>query len=422
MARRQEIINYIKENGPVKSSAVCRDLGMSRSSLSDDVRAINTAGEIIVSPKRGYYVLGESPQKAPAPYVKIDLKAVRRWLILFALRSGDLPFDEICGYLDENGITYTEATLYKDLAELQQEGLVSRLSVGQSRLYHSVNICETDRREIRQFQDRRKRQNARIDITAMQDIDLKIKHCVPPGEDFPAQRNAVEDVHETSGGPSLSFRTAGKKNILTEEQLKILGDFEKYPFAEKKLAVIYRTAAGRELERTVQTGLIVYVVETSRIYLMGKDRDLRYLVIPMESILSVRESEGTNTCYNAPEFHKIYREMFQISTEDPVHVRVRFQNLSFVREKVDRLCKVRPNAKLEVRENELIYTDTIRGVADFARYLRRFGKSAIVEEPKILRDQMILTARKVLDIYEEKVSDQEDRKDQESQEVRKDRR
>lgn len=31
--RKQQIINYIRENGPVKGSEICRDLEMSRSSL-----------------------------------------------------------------------------------------------------------------------------------------------------------------------------------------------------------------------------------------------------------------------------------------------------------------------------------------------------------------------------------------------------
>ena len=55
---------------------------------------------------------------------------------------------------------------------------------------------------------------------------------------------------------------------------------------------------------------------------------------------------------------------------------------------------------MEIAGNEIVFTDTVRGKGDLARYLRRFGRSAIVEEPAELRAEMISASRKILQLYE----------------------
>ena len=91
--------------------------------------------------------------------------------------------------------------------------------------------------------------------------------------------------------------------------------------------------------------------------------------------------------------------MFQISVEPPVDVRVRFENYPFIRDKIERLCRIRSSGRIEMADGDLIYTDRIRGEADFSRFLRRFGRSAIVEEPGSLRQRLIDTSRKVIALY-----------------------
>ena len=393
--RRRRIVDYIMKNGPVKGTEICRDLDMSRSSLSDDIRAINTAGEIILSPKRGIYVIKEQQRGAGGLYSRIDRQSVRRWMILVSLFEKDRSFGEIMDYLGMKGISCAKSVLYEDLKSLTQARLIERGAEGRERIYHADSLYETDLREIRQYEAGKAGNNARVDIMTYEKIDRKIRHTVPGYE-----RDADRD----------EIRRAGKHNALTEEQVQMLREFEKHPFAEKELLITFRTNAGREVQREICVGIIVYVVGTARIYLLGENRwpgqgatvrqHKNYVIIPMDRILTVSEGMRANTCYNSPEYHRICREMFQISTEEQMNVRVRFENYPFIRDKIERLCAVRETAHMEIAGNEIVFTDTVRGKGDLARYLRRFGRSAIVEEPAELRAEMISASRKILQLYE----------------------
>ena len=392
--RRQQIIDYIRKNGPVKGSRICADLNMSRSSLSDDIRAVNTGGRIILSPKKGVYVIGNTSEAAAKPYSRIDGQSVRRWMILLSLAGKDRTIDEIREYLQDSEISCSKSVLYGDLNELVQAGIVSKNTDGRQNLYRSESLYETDMREISQYEARKAGKSARVGISAFSSIDLKIKRSIP------GYKQGTED-----GGT----KRAGRHNILTEEQMQMLQNFERFPYKEKELCVLFSTNAGREITRNISVGIIVYAVETARIYLIGENMwnrgpadengERNNIVIPMDSIVSITEGNRVNTCYNTPKFHQIYREMFQISAEKPMDVRVRFENFTFIRDKIERLCAARETAHMEIVDNEIIFTDRIRGKGDFARYLRRFGRSAIVEQPVQLREDMINASKKILALY-----------------------
>ena len=421
--RRQQIIDYIKENGPVKGTEICRDLGMSRSSLSDDIRSINTGGEIIFSPKRGMYVTTGEARNTNSPYSRIDRQAVRKWMILLSLFKEDRTFEEIADFLAGKGMPCAQSVLYEDLKFLMGEGLIERGTRGKQRYYHSESLYETDLREIRKYEANRAGNSARVDISTCERIDLKIKHSVPG-----YQRS----------GKREGLRRSGKHNDLTEEEVRMLQELDRYPYMEKELLITFRTNAGRKVTREICVGIIVYVVETARIYLMGENswqgqegarqepaevrqgkeiphqspdgagagkggaapRRKNYVIIPLDQVLSISEGDRVNTCYRSPEYHKICREMFQISAEDPMNVRVRFENYPFIRDKIERLCAARETAHMEIAGDEILFTDTVRGKGDLARYLRRFGRSAIVEEPAQLREELIGSSRKILRLYE----------------------
>ena len=397
-ARRRQIIEYIGEHGPVRSGQICAALGLSRSSLSDDIREINVSEKIIISPARGTYTLAPEAemreQASRVPYSRIDRRGVRRWMILFALQRHSLTFAGILSFLENAGITCTESSLRRDVADLTDDGLVTRRSEGRQIFYESSCIRETDRREMRHYRESALLKNSRIRFETARSIDRKLAHACPD-PDAPAPQDGSDDAR-----PSLlSLRSAGRRNTLTGTQLGMLRQIERLPYETQVLEILYRTNSGKEILCRLQTGIIVYVVETARIYLIGRDENKRYAVIPTDRIRDIRAGQGVNTCCNTPEFNRIFREMFQISTDVPVKVRVRFQNYGFIREKVERLCANRKQSKTEIAGDEIIYTDTIRGEEDFARYLRRFGKSAIVDAPLSLRERMMRSSRLILALY-----------------------
>ena len=97
----------------------------------------------------------------------------------------------------------------------------------------------------------------------------------------------------------------------------------------------------------------------------------------------------------------MYDEMFSVSTEEPVHVRVCFDNTFSIKEKLMRLLRRRRFATLTEQDGALYYEDTLRGIADFAHFLRQYGKSARVEAPEELKTMMVDSARLLLERYRE---------------------
>ena len=59
------------------------------------------------------------------------------------------------------------------------------------------------------------------------------------------------------------------------------------------------------------------------------------------------------------------------------------------------------------QENEsIIYTDSISGLPDFKRYLKKFGKNAHVLEPDSLKKEMEESVEKALSRYEEETNNE----------------
>ena len=60
----------------------------------------------------------------------------------------------------------------------------------------------------------------------------------------------------------------------------------------------------------------------------------------------------------------------------------------------------KPTVDFEFSPEEIFYADTIRGLEDFARYLRSFGRAALVIEPPKLVERMKNTPLRVMEAYE----------------------
>ena len=92
--------------------------------------------------------------------------------------------------------------------------------------------------------------------------------------------------------------------------------------------------------------------------------------------------------------------MFQVSVGEPYDVKVRFENHPFILDKLRRLCSARTEtADIEVSGSEIVYSDRIRGLEAFSRYLRRFGSSCIVECPDELRHMAERSAERLIERY-----------------------
>ena len=154
-----------------------------------------------------------------------------------------------------------------------------------------------------------------------------------------------------------------------------------------KYAIILKIN-GKEI--TVKTGIMVYVADKDKLYIIGKSKKEKGKIIDVEKISDIRvDKKIKNDIYNDEYYINIYKEMFSISTEQPEEIRVEIKKFANVQNKFETLSYRRDDAKvIDKDKDHFIYEDKIRGIADFAKYLRQYGRCIQIVEPAKLRDEM----------------------------------
>lgn len=168
---------------------------------------------------------------------------------------------------------------------------------------------------------------------------------------------------------------------------RLLSIFEKIPYDKYGIEFNYNNKNIRFM-----TGLVVYVSNKDKLYMIGKTKRDKNKIIDVEKISGeiFVLKEVQNDIYKDDYYLDIYEEMFSISTEPLEHVRVEFDIYGNILKKFERLRDERKNASIIISADKKmgIYEDNIRGIADFAKYLRRYGRSVRVLEPESLRKEM----------------------------------
>lgn len=205
-----------------------------------------------------------------------------------------------------------------------------------------------------------------------------------------------------------NYLTYGKKmngfSAVTEQLKKITT----CDYKNKVLQITYLSNQFQELTLQIATGMIIYSVEKDKFYLLGEDYSIedqlarpRYTIIDISKIIDVHENMDNHSCFHSQFFATIFDAMFSISIEPPVKVIVEFERVANVERKVRYLQMQRKNASIQIQEDKILYTDQVSGLADFANYLRRFGRSVRVIEPLLLKEKMRQSVELSLARYEE---------------------
>ena len=88
-----------------------------------------------------------------------------------------------------------------------------------------------------------------------------------------------------------------------------------------------------------------------------------------------------------------------VSPAKPVEVRVRFENIHNLMDKVKRHISGRPRARIIQQNGFFIYQDTVGGLQEFQSWLRQFGHAAEVLQPVSMRKQFLRSAKRLLELY-----------------------
>ncbi|MCR5213368.1 MAG: HTH domain-containing protein [Eubacterium sp.] len=191
-------------------------------------------------------------------------------------------------------------------------------------------------------------------------------------------------------------------NSRVMEKLQI---FDGIPYDKYAISICYK---GNTIK--VLVGLMVYAVDKDKLYIIGRVKKEKYKIIDMEYITGKIDvlNDIKNDLYESQEYLKIYNEMFSISTEPLEHVVVKVKNFGNLRRKFETLCDQRnrdiiggeKRAQITFATDEFfVYEDDLRGLADFAKYLRRYGRAVEVIRPDKLKEMIIDDIVRLEEIY-----------------------
>ena len=125
------------------------------------------------------------------------------------------------------------------------------------------------------------------------------------------------------------------------------------------------------------------------------------MIINLANVIEVIKTDKPNNIFRSDKYLEMADAMFEISIDDPVHVKVRFDDIPSIRHKLYRLKSNTKKALVYKQGDSLIYEDMMSGLSDFAHYLRRFGYGVEVIEPMVLRQQMKDSCESLLKMYKD---------------------
>lgn len=154
-----------------------------------------------------------------------------------------------------------------------------------------------------------------------------------------------------------------------------------------------REAEGKQ--ETVLPLKIVYDHQYGRWYLLGHTSRLGLMKYRMEGLTQIREGEAVPEERFGRKLRELEEQMrfsWLIDTGEPVTVRARFFNpegarKNFVKERV--LMQGQWGRITEENEEWFLYDITVNGITEIKPWLRSFGSSCEVLEPRKLRQELI---------------------------------
>lgn len=404
--RQRDILNHLINIGPYAYEEIMSNYGISVRSMKGDIAALNAQGYTIVgvAATKSYELIGQSHKEAVF-YDKPDRKKIRKLIILLIIMSAKEGVKA-----DHSGILYI------------------RDKIGTSD--DPLDILQED------FEEKDTTRTIESTIEEMLfDGDLHISG----GKYVPASATPLQlPLRKEDGARLLSLLISSSKGHVKEDVLKeiakklalsltgvrlsdedfassvistgiavtsdktkeIIDLLEKNSYTNNTIKISYQSKKGETIIADINVGIVIYSSDKNKTYILGES-EYGKTVIDVDTITSIKKSEGINNIYRNEEYTELAKAMFEISTENPVHVKVEFDDIPSIREKLAVVCRNRQTAYVKKSNGKLLFEDEVSGLPDFAHFLRRFGYGAKVIEPEELREKMIQSAENVLKLYEE---------------------
>lgn len=393
--RRQSILNDLLQNECCTYEYLMNTYQISERSMQLDIKELCKQGYKIkgVKAKQGYVLRkDETESVAPKGYFESsDAQKIRKLFLMLILQNSTTGYTvtELGNLLQKynhDGVQADVKTIQTALNELQEARMVATVNdkymiSGNAPL--QLALTSTDAIDLLNLLETCAGGHHHEQI--LHQIRKKLTIALfnePEDENMPSSAYVVYNK---------SYENAGRLE-------EMLNELNQYPFEEKVLRVEYRNRAGQVNKIPFAVGNVVYSVDKDQLYLLGECEGNR-LVIRYNTISQIEVTEQQNNIFRNDFYQDIVESMFSISVEEPVHVKVEFDNIFAIREKLNRLVLNRSKAKLNEERDMLYYEDEVSGITDLAGYLRRFGYNCRVLEPESLRALMCESAKRILEAY-----------------------
>lgn len=442
---KSAVLNYLKENAnnTIPRGEIIAHTGISKSRLSEVLNSLKNDGfQITTPPRSGMIILETTEDEKIIPEIKDS--DLRQWIILFLLsRYGALTFRELIirtlqvkdyeFFASDYLLNSPSLAAYDDnhLIKSLRSNVLSGSESNETSVAKELISITSMRRDLTIL-----REQGLVDVKQETQTEYVLTNSAPyiltisedtlfdfcqkheatqstTSELIPV-KNAYKKIKNIISYEQydLKQRLFGKINQISKKQMKKLNEFINHPY-NTNLLQLNTSHNGVDRHNTFATGLIFYSVETSAFYALGYSYShARTEAIKIEWLSSITDLPEKNTLFHSEEYYDKYEDMFSAGYDDTAYkVKVLFQDFGNVYTRFYNLSKVRKNSNITKITNppadciySYIYTDTVRGLSDFARFLRGFGYSTLAIEPPALRQMMINTYTRSLSFYEKDVN------------------
>lgn len=383
---------------------------INRASVYNYLNELNKRGyKLINTPEGKESVYSIEPEADTTEYEALTKKSFHKYLIMQQIAiNGSISRKELYSLFSESNEDFEEEPKY--------------LGLGRTRFYKMI-------KELLESEDISESNNGELALTGkhypvslyFSDADELNSLCdnlsgIPQNDPFYDQLHSILDKASFILGDNdppennENYLFYGCKYTEYTKSNNFLNQISKYPYRSRALKITHNTRNG---ERTVilAIGILIYSVEKDQLYIMGHMYDIdadRFIDdfiynLYYSSIIRIEKTKYPNPFFLDKKFTNMYKTMFSISSEPAEDVIVEFDRVYQVENKIRTLSKNRPVSKVNISTDGLkvIYTDRISGLADFAVYLRRFGRACHIIAPESLKAFVYETRIKMLKNYEE---------------------
>lgn len=379
------LLSLLKEHEEISRESVMEQLQIKRRTLFLLLERLRGKGHLIKQ-RKGMLVLLSQEETYPA----ISKDIIRYWWIIKRLQEhgGTMTAAELIRTYPHgtDSPLWCEDTLFTVLEKMCEYSLLKKEENGIYRLFQTpfqLKLSDGDAEKL---------------LTKLRDFKAGTSDSEILAHVYAKIEDACPDVWIDN--TTIPYYAQTRTASFSEEKLEAFRRFSTFPYNTHALTIHYCTRGGRRKTFLFKTGLFLYSEEKGRLYILGESENSD-IILDIEQIEEITATDVKHTLFRSKKYMDMASEMFGISVENKVLVKVLFDNAFNIREKLERLCSTRPTAVLtELSDQVLLFEDTIRGLADFANYLRRFGRSVTVLEPEKLRQLMCTSVERTLERYD----------------------